>query len=49
VSGAEARGIYLRDRSTEPGCAGCVRITAGIVAHTRRCIEVMEQILCAAR
>ena len=21
-----ARGIYLRDRSTEPGCAGCIRI-----------------------
>ena len=36
VKGAAARGIYLRDRSTEPGCAGCVRIAAGIVEHTRR-------------
>ena len=26
VQGAADRGIYLRDRSTEPGCAGCVRI-----------------------
>jgi histidinol-phosphate aminotransferase len=49
VKGAAARGIYLRDRSTEPGCAGCLRIGAGIVEHTRRCIDVMEEILCAAR
>ena len=31
VEGAAARGIYLRDRSTEPGCAGCLRI-----AHRHR-------------
>jgi len=49
VDGAFARGIYIRDRSTEPGCAGCIRIGAGIVAHTRRCIDVMEEVLCAAR
>jgi len=49
VDGAFARGVYLRDRSTEPGCAGCFRITAGIVDHTRRAIAVMEEVLCAAR
>ena len=49
VDGAAARGVYLRDRSTEPGCAGCVRISTGIVEHTRRCIEVMEEVLCAAQ
>jgi histidinol-phosphate aminotransferase len=48
VKGAAARGIYLRDRSTEPGCAGCLRIGTGIVEHTRRCIAAMEDILCAA-
>ncbi len=48
VTGAAARGVYLRDRSTEPGCAGCVRIGTGIVRHTTRCIEVMEEVLCAA-
>jgi histidinol-phosphate aminotransferase len=48
VSGAAERGIYLRDRSTEPGCGGCVRIGAGIVEHTRRCIAVMEEVLCVA-
>jgi histidinol-phosphate aminotransferase len=49
VKGAAARGIYLRDRSTEPGCAGCLRIATGMVEHTRRCIGVMEDILCAAQ
>jgi histidinol-phosphate aminotransferase len=48
VQGAAARGIYLRDRSTEPGCAGCVRIGTGIVDHTRRCIGVMDEVLCGA-
>lgn len=49
VRGALARGIYLRDRSTEPGCSGSLRIGTGIVEHTRRAIAVMEEVLCAAR
>jgi histidinol-phosphate aminotransferase len=48
VNGAFQRGVYLRDRSTEPGCAGCIRIGAGIVEHTRRCIAVMNEVLCGA-
>jgi histidinol-phosphate aminotransferase len=49
VNGAFERGIYIRNRSSEPGCAGCIRIGAGIVEHTRRCIDVLEEVLCAAR
>jgi len=49
VKGAFVKQIYLRDRSTEPGCAGCLRMATGIVEHTRRAIAVMEEILCAAR
>ncbi len=49
VKGAFSRGIYLRDRSTEPGCAGRLRIATGIVEHTRRALAVMEEVLCAAR
>ena len=49
VKGAFARGIYLRDRSTEPGCAGCLRIATGIVEHTKQALAAMEEILCAAR
>jgi histidinol-phosphate aminotransferase len=49
VADAAARGIYLRDRSGEPGCAGCIRITTGIVEHTRRGLAVLEEVLCVAR
>lgn len=45
---AAERGIYLRDRSTEPGCEGCVRVSAGIVDHTNRFIAIMDEVLCAA-
>jgi histidinol-phosphate aminotransferase len=44
-----AAGIYVRDRSKEPGCAGCLRITTGVVAHTERAIAVIEEALCDAR
>jgi histidinol-phosphate aminotransferase len=49
VAEAAARGIYLRDRSSEPGCEGCIRITTGIVEHTRRGLAVLEEVLCVAR
>ena len=42
-----ARGIFVRNRSGEPGCEGCVRITAGVVEHTERCLAALEEILCA--
>ena len=45
---AEA-GIYVRDRSRIHGCEGCVRITTGLVAHTKACIEALEELLCDAR
>lgn len=45
VADAAARGIYLRDRSSEPGCAGCVRVSTGVVEHTRRAIAVLEELL----
>jgi histidinol-phosphate aminotransferase len=48
VKGAAERGVYLRDRSNEPGCGGSIRIATGIVEHTRRCIAAMEEVLCAA-
>jgi len=48
VAGLAARGIFVRDRGGEAGCEGCVRITAGVVVHTARCVAAMEEILCAA-
>jgi histidinol-phosphate aminotransferase len=45
VRALEAHGIVIRDRSTQPGCAGCVRFTAGVVAHTSRCLAALEDAL----
>jgi histidinol-phosphate aminotransferase len=40
------RGILVRDRSRDPGCHGCIRITAGLVRHTEIVVEALEG-LCA--
>ena len=40
--------IYLRDRSSEPGCDGCLRVATGVVEHTRRFIDLLEEVLCGA-
>jgi len=45
VAALAERGVLIKDRSHQPGCAGCVRITAGIVNHTRICINALEEIL----
>jgi histidinol-phosphate aminotransferase len=47
VDALRRRRIFVRDRSTEPGCAGCIRITAGVVAHTEQALAALEDILCA--
>ncbi len=46
---ARSRGVFLRDRSNEPGCSGCLRFGAGVVEHTRRGLSVLEEALCAVR
>jgi histidinol-phosphate aminotransferase len=43
------RGVLVRDRSSEAGCEGCIRVTAGLVEDTRRAVGVLEEVLCAAR
>jgi len=48
MNAAAAHKIYLRDRSSEPGCEGCLRVATGIVEHTRQFIDVLEEVLCAA-
>lgn len=40
------RGIAIRDRSGDPGCEGCARMTAGVVEHTRRLVTAIEEVLC---
>jgi histidinol-phosphate aminotransferase len=40
-----ARGVHVRDRSREPGCSDCLRITAGVVEHTRELLTALEEVL----
>jgi histidinol-phosphate aminotransferase len=40
-----ARGVHVRDRSRDPGCAGCLRITAGVVEHTQTFIAALGDVL----
>jgi histidinol-phosphate aminotransferase len=47
VDALAERKIFVRDRSTQPGCAGCIRITTGVVEHTEACLAALEEVLCA--
>jgi histidinol-phosphate aminotransferase len=47
VEALAGAGILIRDKSTAPGCEGCIRITAGVVEHTRRCLDALEVCLAA--
>ncbi len=45
VQAMRRRGILVRDRSSDPGCGGCVRITVGTVEQTARLLEVLGEAL----
>lgn len=40
----EQRGILVRDRSKDPGCEGCVRITMGTAEHNALLMETMRSV-----
>jgi histidinol-phosphate aminotransferase len=40
-----AHNVLIKDRSKEHGCEGCVRITAGVVAHTRLALAALQRVL----
>ncbi|UZJ52647.1 hypothetical protein CBS101457_001967 [Exobasidium rhododendri] len=42
---AEERGLVVRNRSSDLGCSGCIRITVGTQEENERCIELMGQLL----
>jgi histidinol-phosphate aminotransferase len=44
ISALDARGVHVRDRSRDPHTPGCVRITAGVVAHTDAAVSALEAI-----
>jgi histidinol-phosphate aminotransferase len=41
----QARRILVRDKSSAPGCAGCIRLTSGVVEHTTLALAALEDIL----
>ena len=47
VAAARARGVLLRDRSSDPGLAGCVRITIGVEDQIDTAIAVLRDALAA--
>jgi histidinol-phosphate aminotransferase len=47
IQALSARKIHVRDRSKDPATPGCVRITTGILEHTRAAIEALESVMAA--
>jgi histidinol-phosphate aminotransferase len=39
------RGILVRDRSSDPGCQGCVRLTVGTDEHTQTLISALREVV----
>ena len=48
VDALAARQMFVRDRSRDHACAGCVRITTGVVEHTQAFVTALEEVLCGA-
>jgi histidinol-phosphate aminotransferase len=42
VAAMSDRGILVRDRSDDPFCAGCVRVTVGTTAQMRRALAALD-------
>jgi histidinol-phosphate aminotransferase len=42
VEGMKQQGVLVRDRSSDFGCKGCVRISVGTKEHTARLIEALR-------
>jgi histidinol-phosphate aminotransferase len=45
VQAMRARNVLVRDRSNDPGCDGCVRITVGTREHTQLGVAALEESL----
>lgn len=43
ISAMRSRGILVRDRSSDPGCEGCVRITLGSKAQTDQLLTALRE------
>lgn len=48
IDALAARGVYVRDKTRDRGCDGCMRVTAGVVDDTRAFVAALEEVLCGA-
>jgi histidinol-phosphate aminotransferase len=45
IQALRARGILVRDRNSDPGCEGCVRLTVGSQEHTLALIAGLREVV----
>jgi len=45
IQALRERGILVRDRNSDPGCEGCVRLTVGAFEHTRILIAALRDVV----
>lgn len=45
IEAMRQRGILVRDRNGDPGCAGCVRITLGIDEHNQQLVAALREVI----
>jgi histidinol-phosphate aminotransferase len=44
VDGMIAKGVFVRDRTKDPSTPTCFRLTTGVVDHTRKAVEALEDV-----
>ena len=42
IDGLIERGVLVRDRTKDPSCPNCFRLTTGVVEHTRHAVDTLE-------
>jgi histidinol-phosphate aminotransferase len=47
VDGLIAKGVFVRDKTSDPASPNCFRLTTGVVEHTLTAVEALEA-LCAS-
>jgi histidinol-phosphate aminotransferase len=45
VGALAARGVHVRDKSSDPTTPGCIRITTGLLEHTDAAIEALDTVM----
>jgi len=45
IQALRTRGILIRDRNSDPGCEGCVRLTVGSYEHTQILISALHDVV----